>query len=989
MHCLWRFFAGLAACILQVFVAFAQTGNYTSYTAANGLPSNNVYRVLEDGSGFLWIVTDAGVARFDGKRFQVYTTKEGLPDNDIIYLEKEKDGRIWVAGIKQCPAYFDERKNRFVSPIDGKMQRWFENTADANLIKLKNGGIRYENRYKFLIFENGKLVKYGERIPGGKWEKGSIEEFPDGFSLLYGGYLEKKTDWWNSGIYYYKDEKKVDSMMIVSGARQKVKQAYSNDGNIYLWNLNDKECIILSDIKRNPIRFKKDTIRLPELAVTLVFSEKSMYFQSYSGKQYVYDKKTFRHTHTFGGDYLPNGFGEDSKGNVYVTTVDKGIRMYRNNPVKKITLPGNFTHTNFLSIAYREDGVIFAGNYYGEIAEISGDRFKLHKTNNIVTAKIRKILFSGNNVYTFSEQGIYRNYKERILTPRVNISFAKTAISFNDSIILIGTHVGLVEFNTRTQKTKELIPNGLSGVLRNTALAKASDSIVYFGSTNGLYKFNYKTNKYHLLTDVRQRISSLCHTQDGLLWVSTSSGKILALKDDKIILNTFLSNETNRVIRYITAGRAGQVWVSTSHGINRIQYKLNGTKLSYNIRNLSIDDGLLSNEVKEMVYHEGKIYAATSNGISVIPENYAIQKTDIPTYLVRMSINSKQSMISQSYQLKYGRQDLQMQFSGVDLNGYFKSFQYRLDNSEWIKLDGNMLNIQLRTGNHHLSVRSVDVNGNVSSRELVLFFEVAVPFWLNIWFWIGMGVIVQIVLFYLLNRYQKRKREAKLARKVASVQSAAIEQQAFTSLMNPHFMFNALNSIQHYINLQDRKSANRYLSDFASLIRRNFEAAQQSFIPLEEEIENIKIYLTLESMRFNDRFRYTIEIEDSLETEDWMIPTMMLQPLLENALLHGIMPSSLPGEISVRFVQEEQDLLIIITDNGIGIANSLALKAGNRHKSRGMELIGRRIRALSHFGKKPMTMVTEPAFNSNTHPGNKVTLLVPNSLYDSWRIAHT
>src|SRR5690606_11845113 len=142
----------------------------------------------------------------------------------------------------------------------------------------------------------------------------------------------------------------------------------------------------------------------------------------------------------------------------------------------------------------------------------------------------------------------------------------------------------------------------------------------------------------------------------------------------------------------------------------------------------------------------------------------------------------------------------------------------------------------------------------------------------------------------------------------------------------------------------------------------------------------IKIYLNLELMRFNDRFRFTIELEDSLEVEDWMVPTMILQPLLENALLHGIMLSAFPGDISVRIAQEGQDLLITVTDNGVGIANNLALKGYSTHKSRGTELIGKRIKALSHFGTKPMTIMMEPAFDSKTNPGNKVILLIPNTL---------
>jgi LytS/YehU family sensor histidine kinase len=239
-------------------------------------------------------------------------------------------------------------------------------------------------------------------------------------------------------------------------------------------------------------------------------------------------------------------------------------------------------------------------------------------------------------------------------------------------------------------------------------------------------------------------------------------------------------------------------------------------------------------------------------------------------------------------------------------------------------------------------------------------------------------------LFYIINRWLKRKREQKLAREIAGVQTAALEQQAFTSLMNPHFLFNALNSIQHYINVQDRKNANRYLSDFASLIRKNFEAAQKSFIPLEQEMENIKIYLRLEQMRFNDRFSYEVNVAENVGLEDWMIPTMMLQPFLENALLHGIMPSAIEGIVMVDVTEDHGNLLITITDNGIGFANSMAFKEDGAHKSLGMELIQKRIAALSRFGITSISINISPAFENENNPGNKIMLLIPAGLYKAW-----
>src|ERR1700733_9869898 len=104
--------------LLALFISFACTAQqpkYTAYTVNDGLPSNNVYRCIEDNKGFLWVATDAGIARFDGKHFQVFTTKDGLPDNEVLAVVKENNGRIWVNCFKQKPAWFDEVKNRFIN----------------------------------------------------------------------------------------------------------------------------------------------------------------------------------------------------------------------------------------------------------------------------------------------------------------------------------------------------------------------------------------------------------------------------------------------------------------------------------------------------------------------------------------------------------------------------------------------------------------------------------------------------------------------------------------------------------------------------------------------------------------------------------------------------------------------------------------------------------------------------------------------------------
>jgi ligand-binding sensor domain-containing protein len=142
---------------------FSQQQNYSSFTMKDGLPSNMVYRCLEDDEGFLWIATDAGIARFDGKHFQVFTTAHGLPDNEVLAVVKEKDGTIWVNCFKQGPAYFDNIQNRFVKPAAASELSKLPGTYISYMYTLENGGVMYINVNSSQIYTgNFRTIQTGQ-----------------------------------------------------------------------------------------------------------------------------------------------------------------------------------------------------------------------------------------------------------------------------------------------------------------------------------------------------------------------------------------------------------------------------------------------------------------------------------------------------------------------------------------------------------------------------------------------------------------------------------------------------------------------------------------------------------------------------------------------------------------------------------------------------------------------------------------------------------
>jgi LytS/YehU family sensor histidine kinase len=189
----------------------------------------------------------------------------------------------------------------------------------------------------------------------------------------------------------------------------------------------------------------------------------------------------------------------------------------------------------------------------------------------------------------------------------------------------------------------------------------------------------------------------------------------------------------------------------------------------------------------------------------------------------------------------------------------------------------------------------------------------------------------------------------------------ALEQKSVNASMNRHFIFNALNSIQYFINTQDRKSANRYLTNFAQLIRKNLDSANSNAntISLEEELDRIKLYLGLEAMRFKGCFDYEVNVGDDIDLETIKIPAMIMQPFVENSIIHGILPNEeVHGLISISVRREGNMLLLSIEDNGIGVNRSLQQKDNidGDHRSQGMEITSKRIELIRKISKNDISL---------------------------------
>lgn len=230
------------------------------------------------------------------------------------------------------------------------------------------------------------------------------------------------------------------------------------------------------------------------------------------------------------------------------------------------------------------------------------------------------------------------------------------------------------------------------------------------------------------------------------------------------------------------------------------------------------------------------------------------------------------------------------------------------------------------------------------------------------------GVFLLLVTALFMYKYIRQQR---LANNLLALKS-------LRSQMNPHFIFNALNSVNSFIALNDERTANKYLTDFSMLMRAVLENSEQDFIPLEKEIELLKRYTKLEHFRFQDKFDYNIQVDQGIDISHFVIPPMLLQPYIENAVWHGLRYKKEKGHLGVRIAQTESDQMqIIITDNGIGRERSKNLKTKNqkRQNSKGMGNIKKRVAILNTMYKDKISVAISN-YQAAEDTGTKVVVTI-------------
>jgi hypothetical protein len=949
------------ACSIFLFLGPAVYGQdyaYIQYSTKDGLPSATVHGITQDHTGFLWFATEAGLSRFDGKTFRTYTIADGLPSSEVFFTLCDSRNRIWIGAFKNGLAYY----------YNGKI---YNQDNDPLLRKIKMTsrmlGIAETPEGKLLIHvEHGVYVI--PSLPGKDpvfiaddkpaWEKQPAVDFKQGTGLLPLWTLPRAL---RSNYSFDVNFNNVQH----TAARDKQYALFNGHG------------FMITTVDTA----KSDWIPFPDILVHRFYNDSVFIIGNISRGVKFYDFKKNRYIR----EYLPKrrvqAVFQDKDNNLWFSTKGAGVFRLSRHPFVNYTF-GDQERPFAVYQIYPENGQIC-------VVTEKGTYWKFKPLKQPVANEplpffypvrdkvgIHRLKMQAGKLLHFYDAGF------RTLVPVLKKGpdpTVKTIFYDRDTILLAASHGVFLYTAGKQQIIDTLFPS------RATCALKIKDT-VYIGSLEGL--FSYYSGKLRYLgtesPSLSARISTIAPGADSMIWVGTYEKGVIGIKNGKVVavLNKEHSGLSSNVCRCLFLN-GNYLWIGTENGINKVDLSAQGPGA---VKNYDMTDGLPSDNINA-IYVEGSIvYTGSPEGITCFDESKVPVQGSCDILFTDITVGGKtvDPDTGLARTIKHEDNSIRFQYAGLSfVSAGNITYRYRLLglSNQWHTTDQMYLDYPtLPSGHYKFQIVAINKFGNESAL-LERDFTIEPLLWerKGIQLLAG-GVLMALTgLFFQLKirSVRKKNKEQQLLQK----RMAALEQKALRAQMNPHFIFNCLNSIQHYIVTNDAKGANFYLVKFSALVRSTLDHAAHMYITLSSELDYLSAYLDLEQMQASPAFNYTISLDQDISAEQIMVPNMLIQPFVENAVKHGVSRLAGEGLISVVFRKNNNDpktMICSITDNGPGINNPG--KHHNQARShKGMAITRERIDILNQMLEEgEITLSIVNAFtNEGQDYGTKVILSIP------------
>jgi len=519
-----------------------------------------------------------------------------------------------------------------------------------------------------------------------------------------------------------------------------------------------------------------------------------------------------------------------------------------------------------------------------------------------------------------------------------------------------------------------------------------TDSNIWVGTDKGLNKYIPSENRFIRYMHDENDLTSLSNNtifyiyedKTGKIWIGTSGGGLNKFNPETEQFKSYTTHNglPNNMIYAIQEDEEGNVWVSTNLGLSKL-YVIGERFVNYDVK-----DGIQSNEFNLGACYkgkDGKLYFGGMNGFNVFNPDEIKYNPNKPVVVVSgfrkfNEVQPVEYFNGDTIHLKYDDNFFSIEISALDFTNPSKNrYMYMLENvdKDWIIGDANKRSAEykkVRPGTYKFKANGSNNDGLWADEVITLTIKIPPP-WYSTWmFRILLLLIIILTLAIVIYRRIRRMRvKHEVEKKLLEIQKALRLQ------MNPHFIFNSLNSIQSYILTHDVEKAVQYLGKFSQLMRLILTNSANKYIPIKEEIKSITHYLDLEKLRFENKFEYRIIADKEIDQEFVEIPPMIVQPYIENAIIHGLLHKPTKGKIEIDFKIDGDKVICTVFDNGVGREKSMEIykQSGLKRKSRGMLITKARLEILNRQSEDDFSVKVHDLKNKKDQPvGTKVELMI-------------
>lgn len=987
---------------------FGQEPSIKNYNITTGLPGNECYRILQDQKGYIWVASDEGVSRYNGYSFQNFTKKDGLPDNVIIHLFEDKKGRIWTVGLNSKIACFENETFRDLKELNLYLK--------SNAKKAQISSVYVDDKDELHL---GFNVFYPYLVTYSLGKNKVVEQKRVGLDNLYivanksnHSVFGLNNDYYSpNSVLHIKIEQETKNQVLID-VNFKVRPSSSHylsvKDNSFLISI-DKDLFIIKDNKIEKVLTYNSLI-------LFLYKDNAgrVWVLVHNDGAYVFDVNDIHYQepqHVFEG-YSFSSITEDRESSYWLSSLNGGIYQIPNFNIVHYQIKESYKNVGMNAVV-KHNGIIYSGGYSKNIYAFDKEN-KLKKcfelpNENVEVYDMRSqnntLIIAGLSSYLvhINSDGIrMMEIKDKKKNDGVKQLRYIDPVGTDKNFVLSGNRIGWYKINLGNAHAESFLPIPPSTV--NMIYTDPSNEKIYAASLNGLYYTSDKTHSYYKIKDSLLNTRINCITKKDSLFILSSKERGLVFWDGQKLWsinasNCLISNECRKA----QVDKCGNIWVSTNKGLSKIEKTVDG---KFKIKNLTSNEGLAGDDVSNFSIIDTDVWIPNENGLSKISTTLDIKNNaPPPIYITSVAVDDSLYKAGSFLEIPYQHNYIKINYNGLSYkNDGGLLYEYRLVglDSGWKKTKNIQTQFtRLSEGNYLFEVRAIK-NNDVKSIYAATFGFIIYPPWYKTWTFIILSFISIVIIIYLIfwTRFKrlkaKEEEKTRLIKLVTETEIKALEEKnklitliteteikALRAQTNPHFIFNALNSIRLFVLKNDSEQAQFYLMQFAQLMRDVLENSEHEVIDIGKEFSILRAYMELEILRFKGKYKFEISIPEDLSAAHIKIPPLLLQPIIENAIWHGLMPlEGREGLLVLKAVKNDNAVIITIEDNGIGRKRSAEIKMGKiTHKtSKGMFMTQNRIDLFNKKYTEKIKIITTDLTDDNLISiGTRVELIIENT----------